>query len=137
MAGWCAGSVGVRRPCHACQPRVDPVVARQFGEQLGMGFIQRRRLLEEVFADDREEFGRVGGAVGVDQTGDVLRQPLLQRPVLAAHHRRPARIAVAPCPEPRCSVGAATGLIELVREFVDDHVVAVVRVGRACQHIAP
>jgi len=94
------------------------------------------RALEEAFAGHREEFGRAVRAVGVERRRFAGRDLLVQQRIGRAHHRRPARDARG-TPHRRRAVGLAVLLVELVREFVDDHVVTVVRVGRAGQYRVP
>ncbi len=60
----------------------------------------------------------------------------LQARELLAHHPGPLRIAIAPA-EPRRAVGVALLLVELVSEFVDHHIAAIVRDGRAFERVFP
>jgi len=97
---------------------------------------QCRGLLEEVFADDGKEFGRVGGGIGVDEADLTACQAPPQGGEFGTQHLRPLPVGVTPA-EPGRAIGVAARLVELVREFVDDDVVAVVGVGGAGQHIVP
>jgi hypothetical protein len=112
------------------------VEARELLVEGGVIGAQLPGFLEEGLGGDGEELGRVLGAVAVDEGAVVPLDLALELRVLGAEHPGPGAVSGA-LREHRRAVGGAILLVELVGEFVEHHVVSVVRVGRAGDHVAP
>lgn len=123
-------------------PGILAIVGAQQGVPLRQGVGQGLRLDEEVFRTHREELGLVGGGVGVQRQAripgiglrafriDVRRNRALDgfdgggETVQAVfQHAAPlARVDVRVGRQRRHPVGLAGQQVQLVREFVDDHI---------------
>ena len=95
------------------------------------------RLLEEGLGGHGEELGGIGESVGAEHGGLAGRLALHALVPRGAEHALPARAGAAAAGQGGGAVGAAGGLVELVRELVQHHVAAVVRVGGAGRHVVP
>ena len=100
---------------------VEPVAGDEAAVEIRVPVGQFARLLEEGFADDREELHRVLGAVGIEERFLAPIQSCAQAGKLAFQQCLPLPPSGG-TREPRCAVAARRVAIEIVREFVDHDV---------------
>lgn len=115
------------------------ILPKEFAQlrvQLRVRGPQRARPLEERFRRNCEELSRIGCAVSVQQRRRTDSFSVAQRVEFRAHHPRPREVFSV-----RLERGGAIGIpvleIELVRELVEDDVLAVGRIGCAAPSRIP
>ena len=101
-----------------------------------MSFLEHSRLFEEALGGHGEELGGIGGPVLVEHGGAPSRLSRLQSFVLGIEDAGPRQILAALL-QKRSAVDRSVLAIQLVGEFVEDEVLAIVDVRRPGPHVIP
>ncbi len=113
-----------------------PIEGSQFGVELGMSFFEDSRLFEEAFRCDSEEFGVVGGAVFVEDSGPPHPAFAFEPLVLGIQNASPGNILTALIQE-RGPVHGAVFSIQLMGKLMEHQISAILNVRRTCADFIP
>ena len=115
---------------------IDFIVVLEFFIEIRFMLFQMRRFFEEGFRGNSEEFRRIRRAVLIKSRCSPIVHIMLQLLVTAAQNTGPSFI-VRPCPEIGCAVDGAIFMVELMGEFMEDHIVSVPSVPCPPQDMIP
>src|SRR5690554_6905031 len=115
--------------------RVQPIIAAQRFVNIRLSFKQVFRLLKEGFGQYRKKLRWLGGAIRVQPGLVVVCQAVLQVIPGFGHGFLPVPGLFAV--KRGCAIGGAVQVIQLVGEFVKDHIMGTVRLGNGAFALTP